>query len=248
MIYTEATMMLWPRLLHAARAIDPAVADALKGYMLAGGQFQPFRRPLFPSGTMKVTEAEQYKAERIEPRRAVIIQAVNVAKSSADHPWVPAVETRWRGLNREAEVLFEEARVAWNSTQTHGKAFLQHQATLLDTMAAAIMVGESLNHAGFDGYAERLEVIGKDYAELAAKVHDAHIPYDPVGKSIAIDTPDGRLWLVDWYGLRPDGWQEGEMRILESDLGVALQKFDGVERWWLAEALETRPKEKQQTA
>lgn len=247
MIYTEATMMLWPRLLHAARAIDPAVADALQGYMLAGGQFTPQGKTLFPSGTMTPAEAERFKAEKFEPNRKVIVQAVNAAKT-ADHPWVPAVRAKWEALDKKAADLFEELRATYDPQATDRTAHIGGQLRLLTIMSEAITVGEALNYAGFEGYADRLVALGQAHADLLARVVSAGIPYDPLGKSVAIDTPDGRLWLVDWYPLKPEGWHDGEMRILESDLGVALQKFDGVERWWLAEPPETRPKEKQQTA
>lgn len=246
MIYTEATMMHWPRLLHAARAINPAVADALQGYMLAGGQFTPQGKSLFPSGTMTVENAERFKAEKFEPNRKVIVQAVNAAKS-ADHPWVPGVLAAWTNLAVNVDAYCHIHKVERN-----GLAGLVIGASnlfrLLDMMAQAILVGGALHHAGFEEQDERLEIMAYLHRDLLPLTEAAGKPYSATGKAVPIGTPDGRLWLVDWYGLKPEGWQEGEMRLLESDLGVALQKFDGVERWWLEEGPETRPKEQQQTA
>ena len=189
-IYTEATMMLWPRLLHSARAINPAAADTLQEYMLAGGQFTPQGANLFPSGTMKVEEANRFKAERLQRIRPIIIQAINAAKA-ADHPWVPAVRAKWEALERECEQRFESIKFALHQDPVQRVA--EYAAHLLDTAMATIMVGD----AGPDvGVARRagVPVIGVEFGytdvpiaelkpdRLIAHMRDLPAAVDSLGK------------------------------------------------------------------
>jgi len=209
---------LWPRLLAAARQLDPDLAAQLDRLRVAGATLT-MDGPALRLARGSAADLD-WQRVRTHPR---IGEVIRTAKS-APHPWRDA-------LNRAYQAVHDRADRGSNCLEEAIRADDRENApryarVLCNVHRQALMLLTAITLGGGDEAARLNAQLVLDHEDdlrrLRAGMARAGIHYDDSPQWYPIDTPDGRVWVVEATGTIPRAAQPGDLIVTAEILGEAL--------------------------
>lgn len=197
MIYTPETMTLWPRLLHAARALDNDLADVLQDLMNTGASLTVSERGVLElkAGRLDQAAYDQVKRAKLLPKSGRMSTILNQAQSR-QHPWITPLTTAYADLKtrcQKGETRLKEIIQKGDHSQIPAIA-----TALQERYWQAISLAETLFRGGLPAYASEASSWVGPAIDLLGEMRRSGIPFDEKGVwPWPVQTPDGWLWVVD---------------------------------------------------
>ena len=216
MLYRAPQITLWPRLLTAAQ-IDPVLLEALQQLLRSGanlGLNEAGRLQLYP-GDMTREAYDAVARERLTPRREKMKTILSRARDSS-HPWLQSIMQAYTDL-RERTVKGHAALHKQIAAQQTDKA-RDTLTALVERTLQAMALAQALWNGGYPAYAKSVSEHTDQYISLRELMGKIGLRHPPDDWQWPVETPDGRLWLVN----RTQGPGDGELRIHDGQLGEAL--------------------------
>lgn len=238
MIYTLETMRLWPRLIHAARAVDVTLAPVLEDLMQKGASLAFDASGYFRLGPGAMSQgAYAHVAKEQFDHRQRALQGVQVKARSDLHPWMQSVMDAYRAAAKNCELGRD---YLWEAAQKNDRAeFKKYGPALASRYLQAAMLAQTLWYAGAVQAAKDVDQHLLDAGALIQGLYNLDTAFPSEGfeyqhehKAIGITTEDGRLWLVDRTDREPPGRKPDEPMLTDKELGTVMAPVGAVVHSW----------------